>query len=240
MEFLPAAFHYAHRGLWTANGAPENSLAAFQAAADAGYGVEFDVRPARDGTPMVFHDATLERMTSLHGRFEDLSQDAFGDDRGKLGTSGERIPRLTDLLNIWPKHLPLLTEIKVDGRTDGPAIAKACSKLLRLHRGLFTIMSFDEATVRAVPEGDTAGQLLLSISQTSRSDFSAKLARAAADRPNYACVWHEDAPVAKNILGDALPLFVYTSRSVNEHSKVVETSHEIGIIFEHYTASDVR
>ena len=55
---LPAAFlttPIAHRGLHGL-GIPENSLAAAQAAIDAGYGIELDIQPARDGTPMVFHD----------------------------------------------------------------------------------------------------------------------------------------------------------------------------------------
>ena len=46
---------YAHRGLH-GNGVPENSLAAFSAAADAGYGIELDVQLSRDGVVMVFHD----------------------------------------------------------------------------------------------------------------------------------------------------------------------------------------
>ena len=48
------AFAYAHRGLWLKEGPPENSLAGFRAAAKAGLGAEFDLRPARDGTAMIF------------------------------------------------------------------------------------------------------------------------------------------------------------------------------------------
>jgi len=50
----------AHRG--ASSHAPENTLAAFQAATDAGAdGVEFDVRLAADGVPVVIHDANLKR-----------------------------------------------------------------------------------------------------------------------------------------------------------------------------------
>jgi glycerophosphoryl diester phosphodiesterase len=42
--------------------APENTLAAFvRAFADGADGIEFDVRLARDGVPVVIHDATLAR-----------------------------------------------------------------------------------------------------------------------------------------------------------------------------------
>jgi glycerophosphoryl diester phosphodiesterase len=60
LVFKPAV---AHRGLWSPAAAPENSLAAFQAACAHDYGIELDVQLSADGEAMVFHDATLERMT---------------------------------------------------------------------------------------------------------------------------------------------------------------------------------
>ena len=49
-----------HRG--ASAHAPENTLAAFQMAIDAGAdGIEFDVQLAKDGVPVVIHDATLFR-----------------------------------------------------------------------------------------------------------------------------------------------------------------------------------
>lgn len=49
-----------HRGASTL--APENTLAAFARALDDGaHGIEFDVRLAGDGVPVVIHDATLRR-----------------------------------------------------------------------------------------------------------------------------------------------------------------------------------
>ena len=46
----------AHRGLH-GPGMPENSMAAFRAAVAQGYGIELDIQPAADGTPL---DATVE------------------------------------------------------------------------------------------------------------------------------------------------------------------------------------
>lgn len=54
-----------HRG--ASQVAPENTLAAFERAlADGADGIEFDVRLARDGVPVVIHDPTLKRTAALH------------------------------------------------------------------------------------------------------------------------------------------------------------------------------
>jgi glycerophosphoryl diester phosphodiesterase len=61
----------AHRG--ASAYAPENTHAAFTQAFDDGAdGIEFDVRLARDGVPVVIHDATLERTGLRAGVVEAL------------------------------------------------------------------------------------------------------------------------------------------------------------------------
>ena len=64
---------YAHRGLHNGKDAPENSLAAFEAACRAGYGIELDVQLSRDGKVMVFHDGTLVRMTGCDKKLCELT-----------------------------------------------------------------------------------------------------------------------------------------------------------------------
>jgi glycerophosphoryl diester phosphodiesterase len=60
-----------HRG--ASAGAPENTLIAFERAmADGADGVEFDVQLARDGVPVVIHDATLKRTGLRAGAIVDL------------------------------------------------------------------------------------------------------------------------------------------------------------------------
>ncbi len=56
-NFFAQAF--AHRGLHNAAKA-ENSMAAFHAAIDAGYGIELDIHPSLDGIPLVFLDYSLD------------------------------------------------------------------------------------------------------------------------------------------------------------------------------------
>ncbi|HBM68506.1 MAG TPA: phosphodiesterase, partial [Rhodobacteraceae bacterium] len=58
----------AHRGLHTDKaGILENSRSAFAAAIEKGYGIELDLQLSADGQAMVFHDDTLDRMTSHQG-----------------------------------------------------------------------------------------------------------------------------------------------------------------------------
>ena len=65
-------FFYAHRGLYdNHHGVPENSLPAFRAAAEKGYGVELDVQLSADGQVVVFHDDTLDRICGVHGKVID-------------------------------------------------------------------------------------------------------------------------------------------------------------------------
>ena len=62
---------FAHRGLKLEQ--PENTLPAFQAAADSGFGIEVDVRLREDGELVCIHDRNGKEM--LHApRFEDVAK----------------------------------------------------------------------------------------------------------------------------------------------------------------------
>ena len=65
---------FAHRG--GADLAPENTIAAFEAAVRLGVdGLEVDVRLSRDGTVVVHHDHFVDRTTNLHGKVSDFTAD---------------------------------------------------------------------------------------------------------------------------------------------------------------------
>ena len=52
--------YYAHRGLHdNSSNAPENSMAAFRKAVNAGYGIELDVQLTKDRIPVVFHASAI-------------------------------------------------------------------------------------------------------------------------------------------------------------------------------------
>lgn len=229
-EFDPRKFRYAHRGLWSPKGPPENSLEAFRLARTAGLGIEFDVRPSRDGTPVVFHDDTLERMTKRTGKSEDLNAKELG--RLSLGGSSEHLPTFLELLRIWPYQLPLLTELKIDGKTDPEAFARRVGDRLARWKGFAAMMSFSETAVRAIPSGVMRGQLIGPISKAGEDAFDGVLKRALADRVDYLAVHHEDVERAARMTeGSGRPIVVWTVRTAEDLDRCAKQN--AAIIFEH-------
>ena len=91
-------WNYAHRGLH-GHGVPENSMAAFQAALEHGYGIELDVHLLKDGNLAVMHDSLLNRTTGQAGRIEDLTTEDLKNYR--LEGTEETIPEFMDLLTVY-------------------------------------------------------------------------------------------------------------------------------------------
>jgi glycerophosphoryl diester phosphodiesterase len=144
--FDVSAFTYAHRGLWGGD-VPENSLRAFEAAAQAGLGCELDVRVTADAKLVVFHDATLARMCGRLGRVDQLP---FSLVRTLRLPDGSQIPTLEEAFEAMA-GLPALVELKTDGRkrenngnhTGIPALID----VLNSASALAAVMSFDETAV---------------------------------------------------------------------------------------------
>jgi glycerophosphoryl diester phosphodiesterase len=64
---------HAHRGGSIVHGKPrfgENTMPAFRDSARRGFVLELDVKLTADDVPVVFHDATLERVTDCEGRID--------------------------------------------------------------------------------------------------------------------------------------------------------------------------
>ena len=107
-------YHYAHRGYHDGNVAvPENSLASFQAAIDAGYGIELDVQLSSDKIPMVFHDADLLRVCGVEGKIWDYTCAEL--QQMKLFDTEETIPTLQEALALIDGQVPILVEYKMEG-----------------------------------------------------------------------------------------------------------------------------
>ena len=158
----------AHRGLHDA-GRPasqtvraENSRPAFEAAIARGFGIECDLRPARDGLPVVFHDETLERVTGMAGRIGHQTAETLQNVR--YPGCNTPVMTLADALALTAGRVPLLIEIKSEWEPPDGRFMTEIARLARDYQGPIAVMSFDPAVMIAmralapsVPRGMVSG-----------------------------------------------------------------------------------
>lgn len=147
--------NYAHRGLFSQDQAvPENSLPAFAAAAEAGYGIELDVQFTRDKQLVVFHDDTLERMTPASGFVHDMDYAQFA--ALPLAGTAHCPPLFREVLHTVAQAdpaTPLIVEIKSRQEYDAAyleELSRATLDCLRDYPGPYCIESFDPRVVRCI------------------------------------------------------------------------------------------
>ncbi len=139
----------AHRGLHNAGkGVIENTAPAFVAGLDGGFGVECDLQPAADGTPFVFHDAILDRLSDSRGRIDGHAPAALAalTYRG----SREKILSYAAFLDLCAGRGPLLVEIKSDWTPPRADFLAKIAALSRGYNGPLALMSFDPAVMTAM------------------------------------------------------------------------------------------
>lgn len=136
-------YSYAHRGLHDGK-RPENSLAAFEAAVEHGFGMELDVHLLKDGSLAVIHDSLLLRTTGAPGRVEDLTADDLPCYR--LQGTGQTIPTLSQVLELVQGKVPLIVELKTADGNHAQLCQRVCS-LLDSYNGPCCIESFDPRCV---------------------------------------------------------------------------------------------
>lgn len=130
---------YAHRGLH-GQGVPENSMAAFRAALEGGYGIEFDLHLLKDGNLAVIHDSLLKRTTGCDGRIEDLTTEDLKNYH--LEGTEETIPTFRELLDLYDGKAPLIVELKPVGGNHAILAETAC-RMLEAYKGVYCMESFD-------------------------------------------------------------------------------------------------
>ncbi len=134
----------AHRGLFDNKAIPENSLPAFRKAVANHYGIELDLQLTKDDRLVVFHDNTLERMTSVSGNLRDFTYEQL-QDLSLLNTS-EKIPLFSDVLKVLHPDTPLIIEIKGEYRPI-ETVMKAVEET-KDYKGLYNMESFNPQIIR--------------------------------------------------------------------------------------------
>ena len=183
----------AHRG--DARHGPENTLDAFLAAlAVPGCdGLEFDVRAARDGTPVLAHDDTLARVFDRPESVADLSLT-------ELAAIG--VPTLREVLETVPPRAFLDVELKED-------VGAVVVPILRSVRGPdlvnAVVSSFDDAALRTVRRLAPGWPTWLNADHLDSDAIARALAlgcrgiaagEASIDAAGMAAAWSADLEVA--------------------------------------------
>lgn len=134
----------AHRGLHDiANGIPENTLAAFQAAVDAGHPIELDVCLSADDQILVYHDDNLKRLTGLDCRAGDTPVSVLKTLR--VAGTYETIPLLDECLELVSGKTPLLIEVKNRGKVGD--LTPRLAHRLKSYSGDVAVMAFSPFVV---------------------------------------------------------------------------------------------
>ncbi len=136
------SFKYAHRGLHDAR-KPENSMAAFRAALENGYGIELDIHLLKDGNLAVIHDRNLLRVTGQEGDITTLTTEDLANYR--LGGTEETIPTFRQVLDLYAGKAPLIIELKADDNAE--ALVDTAVKAMDGYEGPYCMESFDPRCV---------------------------------------------------------------------------------------------
>jgi glycerophosphoryl diester phosphodiesterase len=129
----------AHRG--ANHQAPENTLAAFKRALELGVdAIELDVFVLRTGELVVIHDIMVNRTTNGEGYVIDFT---FQDIRQLDAGNGEKVPTLSEAIELVNRQVPIIIELKAVG--TGKAVAKLINQYLAKgwQREDFEIVSFN-------------------------------------------------------------------------------------------------
>lgn len=160
----------AHRGF--SERYPENTMAAFEAAVQAGSRmIELDVTLSKDGEVVVIHDATVDRTTDGNGWVKALTcRELKQLDAGTWfhpHFANQRIPTLAEVLDAFGSRILINIEIKAEEAPFSAAGVGIEKKVVRMVRQRHLaervlISSFDETALEAVVriEGHPAVALL--------------------------------------------------------------------------------
>lgn len=235
----------AHRG--ASSIAPENTMAAFECAlAEGADGIEFDVRLASDGVPVVIHDANLRRVGMRQGNISSLTSAELGECEvgswfnhrfpalARESYASERVPTLKQLFCfIEGLQARLYLEIKGD-KSDDSSLALEVSKLIRDHslQARVVVLSFNIASIRALKDIDpnirTGALFQPGLFRTGASVRRTRMVRAALEAQADEIALHRllvSPRVVRQARDEGLNVVVWTV----DQPAWFETARQLGI-----------
>ena len=132
----------AHRGLYNEE-CPENTLSAFKNALDHNYSIELDIQLTLDNKAIVFHDNNQKRLLGIDKKICDSNYSELLEHC--INKSNEKIPLLSEVLSLVNGGVPILIELKENGK--GIPIGPIIKELLLNYKGECLVQSFDHKQV---------------------------------------------------------------------------------------------
>ncbi len=150
----------AHRGLHDrAAGVIENSRAAFEAAAVAGYAIECDVQLTRDGVPVIFHDDDMQRLLGLPGDIRDASSDLVLKTPLLGSAAGDCPQTFGQFIEQAAGRVLLQVEMKTQRPDKTRQLANVVMDIASRYRGPIVFESFDPRLLTAARQAGFKGEL---------------------------------------------------------------------------------
>jgi glycerophosphoryl diester phosphodiesterase len=227
--------NHAHRGLYNKEQTiPENSIAAFSAAIDEGYGIELDIQLSSDEEVVVFHDDDLKRICGQDGRVDSFTFEQLK--KFKLFATDYEIPHLLEVLQLVNGRVPLIIELKSCKKYK--ILCKNAWRILRQYDGDICIESFDTRIVhwfkKNVP-GLLRGQLAARPSVINRGILGYLIGLGLVGfwgRPNFIAYHIGPRPLFIRLAMRFGMSIAWTANENNDADKI-EDAYD-AVIFEHY------
>ncbi|MGH7696458.1 MAG: glycerophosphodiester phosphodiesterase [Gemmatimonadaceae bacterium] len=226
---------FAHRGF--GDHAPDNSLYAVERALEAGMdGVDVDGQFTRDSELVIYHDLSVDRLTSGTGKVRDKTvAEMLTLDLGPKHDSsivGANVHTFEDFVRIAKDRGVLMVELKVPGGAPTGIEQRAVELIRRYdaHAGV-VLSSFNPLVLRRLkkldPEVRTAlifmdtnwnPELLAEIKPEDRVDLPWPVRQEFIRRairkivkPDYLSINHEvDENVTRRLIAKGWPVFIWT------------------------------
>ena len=144
---------FAHRG--ASGAAPENTMAAFEQAAEKGAdGVELDVHMSADGKVVVIHDSRLDRTSDGSGEvaymnYAELEKFDMGAKWRGSPWGFQKMPLLGEVIDL-ARSTDMMLNIELKGYKANPGLAEAVARIVTDmgYEGRTIISSFDIGQLR--------------------------------------------------------------------------------------------
>ncbi|NLY88989.1 MAG: glycerophosphodiester phosphodiesterase [Firmicutes bacterium] len=225
----------AHRGLHDENRTvPENSIPAFRGAIERGFIIELDVAMTKDKKLVVYHDKKLRRGLGIDQYLHELTYEELS--KHTLFGSTERIPLFRDVLAFVAGRVPLLVEVKNEGKVG--EMESLIYEELRNYQGKYAVQAFNPFTLnwfrKNAPEvlrGQLAGSFAVSdydveYAGTTRLPWYQRvllgnLLLNFMSRPHFIAyeVNHATGPRLKSMRKLGVPLLGWTIKQKDEYEK---------------------